>query len=108
VERGQRSEVGASVGDVADYMAIEHSTASRLVGRIVEMGLLVKTNAPDDQRRCLLLLTERGQQGLTDITARRRELVAEAITDWPAGDLEILLGLLDRLADDFERRGAKI
>lgn len=103
VERCEQSGAGASVGDVADYMAIEHSTASRLVGRIVELGLLIKSSAPDDQRRCLLTLTQRGRQGLTDVTARRRQLVAEAVTEWPAGDLETLLALLDRLADDFER-----
>jgi DNA-binding MarR family transcriptional regulator len=103
VERCEHSGAVASVGVVADYMAIEHSTASRLIGRIVESGLLVKSSAPDDQRRCLLMLTERGRQGLTDITARRRQLVAEAVTEWPAGDLETLLALLDRLADDFER-----
>lgn len=103
VERGERGGAGASVSDVADYMAIEHSTASRLVARIVESGLLTKSTAPDDQRRCLLVLTERGRQGLTDITARRRQLVGEAITGWPTDDLETLLDLLDRLADDFER-----
>lgn len=103
VERGERNGAGASVSDVADYMAIEHSTASRLVGRIVESGLLVKSTAPDDQRRCLLVLTERGRQGLTDITARRQRLVGEAVTGWPPDELKTLLDLLDRLADDFER-----
>jgi DNA-binding MarR family transcriptional regulator len=103
VERCEQSGASASVGDVADYMAIEHSTASRLIGRIVELGLLIKSSAPDDQRRCLLVLTERGRQGLTEITARRRQLVAEAVIEWPADELETLLSLLDRLADDFER-----
>jgi DNA-binding MarR family transcriptional regulator len=95
---------GASIGDVADYMAVEHSTASRTVASVVAAGLLTKTSAADDQRRCALVLTEAGQDALAAVTDRRRSLVAETISDWPDADVDTLVGLLDRLIDDFERR----
>lgn len=101
VERGDSA--GVSVGDVAEYMAIEHSTASRLVGRLVELNLLAKTNSTEDQRRCVLALTDTGRKALGDVNDRRRQMVAEAVQNWPAGDMDVLLQLLDRLADDFER-----
>lgn len=104
VELGQDSP-GVSVGDVADYMVVEHSTASRLVGRLVESGLLAKANSPQDQRRCMLHLTDVGRKALDAITNRRRQMVAEAVAGWSTNDVEALLGLLDRLADDFERGG---
>ena len=83
VEQCQRSGGGASISDVAEYMAVEHSTASRTVAAVVAAGLLTKTFATDDQRRCVLVLTDVGRKALATVTDRRRDLVAETIADWP-------------------------
>jgi DNA-binding MarR family transcriptional regulator len=103
VEQCQRLGAGASVRDVADYMAVEHSTASRTVAAVVAAGLLTKTSAADDQRRCVLVLTDVGRKALATVTDRRRELVAETIADWADTDVDQLVTLLDRLAERFER-----
>ena len=91
-----------SVSDVAEYMAVEHSTASRTVGAVVSAGLLTKAFASDDQRRCVLVLTELGRNALATVTERRRELVAETIADWPDADVDTLVVLLERLTERFE------
>jgi DNA-binding MarR family transcriptional regulator len=93
---------GASVRDVAEYVAVEHSTASRTVGAAVAAGLLTKTSATDDQRRCVLVLSEVGREALARVTDRRRDLVAETIADWPEADVETLVDLLDRLTERLE------
>jgi DNA-binding MarR family transcriptional regulator len=93
---------GASIGDVAEYMAVEHSTASRTVAGVVAAGLVTKTSATDDQRKCVLVLTDVGRKALAAVTDRRRELVAETIADWPDTDLDTLVTLLDRLTERFE------
>ncbi|MEZ0339384.1 MarR family winged helix-turn-helix transcriptional regulator [Mycobacterium sp. pV006] len=93
---------GASVRDVADYLAVEQSTASRTVAAVVAAGLLTKTVDPGDQRRCVLLLTDEGRAALSAVTRRRRKLVAEAVADWPEDDVESLVSLLDRLTERFE------
>ena len=103
VEEGQRFGGDASIRDVADYMAVEHSTASRTVAAVVAAGLLTKTFAPDDQRRCALVLTDVGRKALATVTDRRRELVAEAIADLPDTDVDTLVALLGRLTERFER-----
>lgn len=105
VEECQRSGGGASIGDVAEFMAVEHSTASRTVAAVVAAGLLTKTFATDDQRRCALVLTDVGRKALDTVTDRRRDLVAEAIADWPDTNVDTLLSLLDRLTERFERAG---
>jgi len=102
VEQCQQAADGASVSDVAEYMAVEHSTASRTVATVVAAGLLTKTSATDDQRRCVLVLTDVGRKALTTVTDRRRELVAETFADWPDADVDALVTLLDRLAERFE------
>jgi DNA-binding MarR family transcriptional regulator len=98
----EQSGDGASVSDVAEYMAVEHSTASRTVGAVVAAGLLTKAYATDDQRRCVLVLTDVGRKALATVTDRRRELVAETIADWPDADIDTLVVLLERLTDRFE------
>lgn len=102
VERCQQAG-GASVSDVAEYMAVEHSTASRTVGAVVAAGLLTKTSATDDARRCVLVLTDVGRKTLAAVRDRRREVVAATIADWPDDDVDTLVSLLHRLAERFER-----
>jgi deazaflavin-dependent oxidoreductase (nitroreductase family) len=104
---GRQTGVGASVSDVAEYMAVEHSTASRTVGAVVAAGLLTKEYASDDQRRCVLVLTDIGRKALAAVTVRRRELVAETITDWPDADVDTLVALLERLTERFEFQGGR-
>jgi DNA-binding MarR family transcriptional regulator len=98
---------GASIRDVADFLAVEHSTASRSVAAVVAAGLVTKTSAADDQRRCTLVLTEDGRHALQTVTDRRRELVAEMISDWPEARVDTLVDLLDRLTERFERAAAR-
>lgn len=94
---------GASIRDVAEFVAVEHSTASRTVATVVAAGLLTKTFAADDQRRCVLVLTEVGRKALATVTDRRRQLVAETIADWPDTDVDTLVTLLDQLTERIER-----
>jgi DNA-binding MarR family transcriptional regulator len=94
----------ASIGDIADYLAVEHSTASRTVASVVAAGLLTKTVAAEDQRRSSLALTDVGRKALAQVTDRRRELVTDVIAHWPDDDVDALVRLLDRLAVDFEGR----
>ena len=102
VEQAPDSTAGVSVRDVAEYLGVEHSTASRSVAGVVASGLLAKTSASHDQRRCALALTDLGRKALDTVTERRRDVIAEAITDWPEDDVDTLVGLLDRLAQRFE------
>ena len=69
----ENSGGGASISDVAEYMAVEHSTASRTVASVVAAGMLTKASATDDQRRCVLVLTDVGRKALATVTDRRRE-----------------------------------
>lgn len=104
VEQRDLAGQPASIGDVADHLAVEHSTASRTVASVVAAGLLAKTVAPEDNRRSSLALTDVGRKALAHVTDRRRELVTDVIADWPDADVDALVALLGRLAVDFESR----
>jgi DNA-binding MarR family transcriptional regulator len=98
---------GASIRDVADFMAVEHSTASRIVATAVASGLLSKSSASDDQRRCALTLTDVGRKELAAVTHRRRDLVADIVADWTQTDVDTLVALLDRLTQRFEHEAGR-
>lgn len=107
VEHHQHDGGGASIGDVADHLAVEHSTASRAVSAVVAAGLVTKSSSAEDQRRSVLVLTDIGIKALAAVTDRRRELVAETVTDWDAADIDRLVTLLDRLTREFEAAASR-
>jgi DNA-binding MarR family transcriptional regulator len=101
VER--RAAAAPSVGDVADALGVDPSTASRTVDRCVCAGLLARTPSDTDRRRTQLTLTDRGRETLDQVTTARRQLLAEVAGDWDVTDLDRLTALLRTLLDGFDR-----
>ena len=73
--RGHPEYPQVSIGDVAERLQVKHHSASLLVERTVQKGLLARETDVNDRRRALVSLTTRGQQMLdTVIRANRHEL----------------------------------
>jgi DNA-binding MarR family transcriptional regulator len=94
---GGQGEV--TVGAVADYLDIDPSTASRLVGHAIDAGFVSRTPSPVDARRAHLRLTESGERvrGLTD--EFRRRFIARLVADWTDEERSVFAGLLGRFAE---------
>ncbi len=91
-----------SIGAVAEVLAIDTTTASRLVDRAAEGGLLERRACADDRRRARLHLSPAGEELLAAVTARRRAVLAAAVDGWDPDDLVLLEGLVDRLLVGFD------
>ena len=98
----QRAATAPAIGEVADVLGIDPSTASRVVDRAVAAGYLERSVCPDDRRRTRLLLSTSGAALLDEATARRRELLAEITETWDTDDLDTLVVLLQRLLSGFD------
>jgi DNA-binding MarR family transcriptional regulator len=73
--RGHASSPEVTVGDIAERLQIRHASASRLVERAVQCGLLQRREASADRRRAYVSLSEEGREVLERITrATKREL----------------------------------
>ena len=83
--RGHRGAAGPTIGEVADYLLVKHHTASELVDRTSELGLVVRVRDDADQRVVRLRLTDAGQGVLRALTAVHLE------------ELRSLAPLLERL-----------
>lgn len=92
VQLGQQPEL--SIRQLAERTMTDHSSVSVVVGKLVEQGLITRTQDPRDKRRALLRLSAAGKRlvarapdlpqlriaaGLQRLPARQRKQVAEAL-----------------------------
>jgi DNA-binding MarR family transcriptional regulator len=90
-----------SIGEVAATLAIDPSTASRLVDQRVAEGLLERSPDPADRRRAVLSITASGHSLLAELATSRRDMLHGITAGWSARDVRTLELLLTRLVDDF-------
>lgn len=103
-------EEGWRMGDFADAMHVDPSTATRAVARLERLGLAERHPEPDDRRVVLARPTARGRRTIDDML-RRRSLGMERVLE-PfsleerarfAEYLERLVASVDRLVDELGR-----
>lgn len=73
--RGHRSDPGPTIGDIADALLVKHHTASELVSRAQDLGLVQRHRDEQDSRRVHLRLTDKGSAALQQLTAVHLEEV---------------------------------
>jgi DNA-binding MarR family transcriptional regulator len=90
--------------DLAGHLGLPKSSASVLVKRLHQQGLVHRDRDPTDERRLQLRLTAEGQRVIDagEILDRRR--LERALRRMGTSGEE-LIGLLIRLADTLERQG---
>lgn len=88
---------GASVNGVADLLRVDGSTASRFLERACETGLVISAPHRSDRRRRSFSLTDEGRERLRTLRDLRVGLLRQLTAGWSSDDLEMLIGLLDRL-----------
>ena len=87
-----------SVRLVADSLQVAPSTASRLVERAVQAGMVVGKSSENDPRRRVLHLTRDGRRLQRAALRHRTQRLADATADWSRDDLAQFAYLLDRFA----------
>lgn len=95
------------VGDLARRLAIHLSTASNLVGRMVEMGVVTRERIASDQRVVRLRITESGRAALRRAPGPPVGLLQQALLDLPQARLEALRSELEVLLGHMKRRDAR-
>jgi DNA-binding MarR family transcriptional regulator len=92
--------------EVAAHERIQRPTATRLIARLEEQGLIERTAAPGDARSCLLSITPAGAAALAEIRTRKDAFLAQRLRTLPAEDRATLAraaDLLEELLQDGER-----
>ncbi|HEX9888670.1 MAG TPA: MarR family winged helix-turn-helix transcriptional regulator [Nitriliruptorales bacterium] len=94
VERTERA--APTVGDIAEALDVDASTASRLIDRAVSEQLIERRPDEHDRRRTHVHLTEQGVARLGELREARLSLWRALTDDWPREDVVALAALLER------------
>jgi DNA-binding MarR family transcriptional regulator len=89
-----------SVTDLADLVGRDHSTVSRQIPKLEELGLIERRSAGADRRVREAVITPAGTQMTAIIDGTRKQLAGRLLKDWSEEDLLSLAVLIRKLADD--------
>jgi DNA-binding MarR family transcriptional regulator len=85
--------------DLAAALEVAPSTAGRMCDRLVRKGLIRRHRARGDRRAVLVAVTAAGREVVDQATARRRALIADILSNLPAGTQEAVARALRTFAD---------
>ncbi|MCA1598497.1 MAG: MarR family transcriptional regulator [Chloroflexi bacterium] len=85
--------------ELATRERIQRPTATRVIARLEEAGLVDRTSDPDDRRSCLVGLAPAGRELLARVRTRKDVYLSRRLRDLDAGER----ATLDRAAAILER-----
>ncbi|WP_405018061.1 MarR family transcriptional regulator [Kitasatospora sp. NBC_00070] len=88
-----------SMSRLAEYLAVNPSTALRMIERLVTVGMVTRQPGEHDRREVLIALTPQGAHTVTAATDRRREEIARIVASMPPGRRAGLIEALRAFAD---------
>ncbi|WP_210603606.1 MarR family winged helix-turn-helix transcriptional regulator [Brevibacterium oceani] len=91
------------VSALGEAIGVDQPRASRLVSQGVELGLLQREADPEDARRTLIALTDKGRAIVNRFRGAQRDSVDQALSEFTADERALLAELLTRLANAWPK-----
>lgn len=94
-----------SVSDIGDNLNVTNAAASQMLERLVQQGLILRREDPNDRRVKQIVLTDEGRQILRESLAVRQgwlESLASTLTDDEREQVTAALNLLIEKANQLE------
>lgn len=79
---------------LADHLAVNPSTASRMVDRLVTAGTVRRRTSPVSRREIVIELTPEGDRLVRQVTAHRRKDIAKIVSTMPEDTRQNLINVL--------------
>jgi DNA-binding MarR family transcriptional regulator len=92
------------VSDLADLVGRDHTTVSRQVPKLEQLGLIERRASGTDRRVREAVITEKGREMTATVDATRKRVVSKMLENWSTQELQTLARLIRRLADDVMAR----
>jgi DNA-binding MarR family transcriptional regulator len=97
----RRGPIG--IVDLADRAGRDYTTISRQVGKLESLGLVERRGQATDRRVREVSITRKGKE-MTDAVDQARDALGRTVlAQWEDKDLEDLVRLMRRFADDLHR-----
>jgi DNA-binding MarR family transcriptional regulator len=94
-----------SVSDIGDNLGVTNAAASQMLERLVQQGLILRTEDPDDRRVRQIVLTDKGRQIVHQSLAARQgwlENLSHTLSDSERDQITAALNILIEKADRLE------
>jgi len=91
------------VVELADRTGRDHTTISRQMTKLEELGLIKRQASVRDKRVREATVSAKGREMVAALNAARERLANRILVDWTDADLDQLRQLLRRFADDLMR-----
>ncbi|MFM7332988.1 MAG: MarR family winged helix-turn-helix transcriptional regulator [Tabrizicola sp.] len=95
------------VVDLADLVGRDHTTVSRQVAKLAELGLIARQGSALDRRLREAVISPKGKAMTDLIDAERTRLALTLFADWSEGELSDLARLAEKLASAAAALSAK-
>ena len=86
------------MGDLADHLRIDPSTATRAVQRLIKDNLVERVEHGGDGRIVAIAATERGRRIHAEVAARRRDVLLTVLEEFPEDERFLLAEFLERFS----------
>ncbi|MFI0421685.1 MarR family winged helix-turn-helix transcriptional regulator [Spongiactinospora sp. 9N601] len=106
VSRLGKESAEVTVGNVAEHMDVDPSTASRLVNDAIAAGFVEREPSQIDARRVRLVPSAAGRRVLDAVTRHRRAYLDSLMADWSEEDRAAFARLITRFAEAAGARPA--
>jgi MarR family transcriptional regulator, organic hydroperoxide resistance regulator len=94
--------------DLADLTSIDASTLSRIVTRLVRMGLVTRARSASSNREVVVTLSAKGSALVARLIPRAREIETDAAAGLSAEELAVVKRCLRRIYANMKGRPASV
>jgi DNA-binding MarR family transcriptional regulator len=102
------AEGNVRVGELADRVGVDDTTATRLIDRLVAAGLVERRDLPGDRRVSVVGLTADGVELVGQVTARRQRFFGDVLAALEPDERKELVRLTAKAADALRTRSEEL
>jgi DNA-binding MarR family transcriptional regulator len=96
------------VGELADRVGVDDTTATRLVDRLEDFGLAERRMDSDDRRATTVELTRAGEELVEGLAAERQQFFCDVLAALEPGERAELVRLTAKAADALRARSEEL
>jgi DNA-binding MarR family transcriptional regulator len=96
-------KASTGVSRLGEHLGVTNAAASQMLERLVQQGLIVRSEDPQDRRAKRIILTEKGRQIVHESTSGRRGWIQELTASLSPQEKEQIVTALNLLIEKIQR-----
>ncbi|MDY2956151.1 MAG: MarR family transcriptional regulator [Lachnospiraceae bacterium] len=93
-----------TVGEIKEKILSSNGTIPVIINNLVKQGMVRRTKDPDDQRRSLVELTDKGRELIERVYPENEKIFTERFGIWTKEEKKELMSLIGRYHEHFLKR----